>query len=108
MSPVLDAIAVINSAPSNAPLSYRAASRKFGVDCTTLLRRHQNKQDSYAGMSQQQRILNPHNEAHLVLYIQQLFDRGLPPTRTMIKTFASKVAKWPPSGAWILSLAVRG
>jgi hypothetical protein len=51
--------------------------------------------------SKQQRILNLHNEAHLVLYIQRLSDRGLPPTRTMIRNFASKVAKWPPSDAWI-------
>jgi hypothetical protein len=38
--PILDAIAAIESAEPGEGLSYRAAAKKFGVDRTTLARRH--------------------------------------------------------------------
>jgi hypothetical protein len=40
MSPILDAIAAIESQDPKEQLSYRAAAKKFGVNRSTLARRH--------------------------------------------------------------------
>ena len=43
-----------------------------------------------------QRLLTPTQEAELVEYIERLTKRYLPLTRTIIKNFASKIARKEP------------
>ncbi|KAF1363826.1 hypothetical protein EJ07DRAFT_172717 [Lizonia empirigonia] len=58
---------------------YAQVAREYGVDRTTLSRRHQQE---------------------LVKYIETLSKRGLPPTREMIRNFASEIARKPVGKAW--------
>jgi hypothetical protein len=93
MDPILDAIAAINAHEAGDKPSYRQTAKKFGVDRTTLARRHQGKTRSHAGEAQQRILLSPQQEKQLVGYIGGLTKRGLLPTREMIRNFASVVAK---------------
>ena len=101
MDPILAAIEAIESQEPGEKFSYRQVAKKFGVDRTTLSRRHQGKTRSYATAGQQQMLLSPQQELELVRYIEDLSERALPPTREMIRNFASAVAKWDVSDAWV-------
>jgi hypothetical protein len=46
-------------------------------------------------------ILSPHQEAELIKYIKELTERRLPPTRSMIRNFASKLAAKDVSESWV-------
>ena len=101
MSPIDEAIEAIELRKEGASFSYREVAKKFGVDRTTLSRRHKGKTRSYAGMAQQQQLLSPQQETELVKYIERYTERGLPRTREIIQNFASAVAKWEVSDSWI-------
>jgi hypothetical protein len=98
---ILDAIAAIDSAESGAKLSYRKAAETFKVDRTTFSRRHQDKARTNAEAHEEQMLLNPQQDKELVRYIQGLSERGIAPTRSMIKKIASEVSKWEASEAWV-------
>ncbi|CAE7002962.1 DDE 1 multi-domain protein [Pyrenophora teres f. teres] len=67
--------------------------KEFGVDRTTLSRRHQHLQLPNVSKAQQQQALSLQQEKQLVLYIERCAMRGLPPTREMIQDFAGLIAK---------------
>jgi hypothetical protein len=90
---ILDAITAVNAHKAGDKPLYRQTAKSFGVDRTTLARRHQGKTRSHAGEAQQRMLLSPQQEKQLVGYIEKLEKRGLPPTREMIRNFASVVAK---------------
>jgi hypothetical protein len=83
--PILDAIAAIDLPEPRDKLLYRKAADIFKVDRTTLSWRHQNKACTNAEAHKEQMLFNPQQEKELVRYIQGLSDRGLAPTRSMIK-----------------------
>jgi predicted HicB family RNase H-like nuclease len=101
MNPIDASIEVVESHEAGAAFSYREVANQFGVDCTTLSRRHQGASRSRAATSQQQQLLKPQQEEELVRYIERCTERGLPPTREMVRNFASAVAKWDASDAWV-------
>jgi hypothetical protein len=98
---ILDAIAAIDSAEPGDKLSSRKAAEIFKVDRTTFSRRHQDKARTNAEAHEEQMLLNPQQDKELVRYIQGLSERGLAPTRSMIKKIASEVSKWEASEAWV-------
>jgi hypothetical protein len=59
------------------------------------------KTRSRAHKAQLQQALNPQQEAELVQYIEGLSERGLPPTRKMVRNFGSAVAQEEVSEAWV-------
>lgn len=97
MTAIEKKIAEIESQGPNAPFCYRAVAKKTRVEKTTLARRHRGKTHTFAEGVASQQLLNPQQEDELVKYIQGLSDRGLPPTRTIVKNFARKIAKREPS-----------
>ncbi|KNG52820.1 pogo transposable [Stemphylium lycopersici] len=101
MDPIQEAIRYIESREPGDDFSYREVARKYGVDRTTLSRRHQGKRRSYKAQAEHQRLLNLQQELELVRYIEELTRRGLPPTREMVGNFASAVANWEVSESWI-------
>jgi hypothetical protein len=108
MNPIDAAIEVIESRKAGAAFSYRKVANWFGVDRTTLLQRHQGASRSRAGASrsraaasQQQQLLNPQQEEELMRYIERCTERSLPPTREMVRNFASAVVIWDASDAWV-------
>jgi transcriptional regulator with XRE-family HTH domain len=101
MSPIQEAIEYIELREAGDKFSYRQVAKEFGVDRTTLSRRHQGKTRSYEEMAERQQLLNPQQEHELVLYIERCVRHGLPPTREMIQNFAAAVAKWEVSESWV-------
>jgi hypothetical protein len=101
MDPINAAIEAIESRESGASFSYRKVAKQFGVDRTTLSRRHRGASQSQTKYHEHRQLLNPQQEAELVIYIERCTERGLPPTREMVRNFASAVAKWEASDAWV-------
>ena len=65
---------------------------KHGVWRSTLTRRAEGETASRKDKAIAQQKLTPQQEDELITYIEGLTVRHLPPTRTMIRTFAHKIA----------------
>ena len=72
--------------------TYAAVADKYGVDRTTLSRRHRGLQTSRAIQKENERSLNATQSSQLIKYIEKLSARGLPPTADMVRNFASEIA----------------
>jgi hypothetical protein len=101
MNSIEAAIAAFESRELGEETSYRKIAAKYGVDRSTLSRRHQQSQRTKHTKDLSQRALNPQQEEELVVYIEGLTRKGLPPTREMIINFASQVAHRQLSEAWV-------
>jgi hypothetical protein len=101
MDPIEAAIAAIELREPGKPFSYRKIAKEFGVVVSTLTRRHQRVTQSRADGNANQRNLSQQQEAELLRYITRLTERGLPPTRQMIQSFASCIAKKEVSISWV-------
>jgi transposase len=101
MEPIQEAIKYLESHEAGDNFSYREVAKRLGVDRTTLSRRHQGKQSTYATKGERQQLLNPQQEHELVLYIERCARRGLPPTREMIANFAETIVKCEVSQSWV-------
>jgi hypothetical protein len=101
MAPIDDAVAAIKLLEDGEHFTYQAIANQFGVNRVTLSQRHQGCQRLREAKEADQQCLSPQQEHELVLYIEALPKRGLPPTREMIQNFASDVIKQRVSEAWV-------
>ncbi|KAJ8107204.1 hypothetical protein OPT61_g9027 [Boeremia exigua] len=83
-----------------APINEALAAIE-AVNRSTLARRHRRVQNSQEAKHSNQQKLTLQQEAELVKYIEELTSRQIPPTREMIRNFASAVAKEPVSESWV-------
>jgi hypothetical protein len=97
MAPIDDALAAIEAQGSEEKLMYQRIADQYGVNRSTLARRHKRVQVSQEVKQSSQQKLTPQQEAELVKYVEELTARWIPPTREVIRTFASAVAKEPVS-----------
>jgi hypothetical protein len=101
MAPIDDAIAAIDARDSEDDSTLTEIADKFGVDRLTLGRKCKGTTTTQeAGYALQQK-LNPQQESEPVAYIEELTKCALPPTRAMIRNFASEVAKERVSESWV-------
>jgi hypothetical protein len=101
MTPIEEALAAIGSCELGDDLAYQEYAGWFGVSRVTLARRHQGCQGTRATQYFDQKKLTPQQEEELVDYIGDLTHRELPPTRAMIRNFASTIAHERVSEAWV-------
>jgi AraC-like DNA-binding protein len=101
MDPIEAAIAAIESREPGEGFSYNKIAAIYGVSRSTLSRRHQGSQGTKETKDFNQQALNLQQECELVVYIETLTNKGLPPTREMIINFASQVAHRQLSDAWV-------
>jgi hypothetical protein len=101
MPGIKDALAEINNLKPGDKLVYQKIADKHGVDRSTLSRKHKQTQDDQETKNVNQQKLSPQQEAELVKYIEELTARHIPPTREMIRNFASSVAQKPVSESWV-------
>jgi transposase-like protein len=71
MDAINAAIEAIELRKPGASFSYRAVAKQFGVDRTTLSQRHRGAQQTVAAKHEEQQLLNPQQEAELVVYIER-------------------------------------
>jgi hypothetical protein len=77
-----------------------ATARLFNVDRTTLSRRVNGVTNPASMAHQNSRFLNDPQEKELIRYINQLTKKGLPPTVSMVRNFASDIAGKLPGKCW--------
>jgi hypothetical protein len=98
MDPIQEAIEFLESREAGDNFLYRQVAKMFGVEYSTLARRHQGRSQP-RGTSH--RSLHPQQETELIQYIKGLTEQRLPPTRTMIRNFASSLARKGVSESWV-------
>lgn len=96
-----DALLEADALNAEDKLSYRALAEKYGVCRTTLSRQHRRVVASRAVADQQQLKLDPIHERELCDYIEELTQRGLPPTRQIVQNMASELAAERVSDSWV-------
>ncbi len=81
--------------------------KKYGVRALGLSKRHRgvtrSQRDKYINLS----ALHLKQESELVKYIQDLTEQRLSPTRAMVQTYASILAKKEVSEAWVTRFLAR-
>jgi hypothetical protein len=93
MGAMEDALAAIESLGEGEQFTYKEIAHRYSVNRSTLSRRHRGVQRSIEEYAVTRQLLSPHQEEELVKYIIRLTERGLPPTKEMIQTFAREVVK---------------
>jgi Tc5 transposase-like DNA-binding protein len=101
MTPIEAALAAIKSRNLGDSPNYTKIAEEFGVVRSTLARRHKAISTTLKVKGLNQQKLSPQQEIELVRYIEKLTKRGLPPTRQMIKNFASCIVKSSVSTWWV-------
>ncbi|KAJ8113922.1 hypothetical protein OPT61_g4067 [Boeremia exigua] len=101
MAPIDEALAAIEALGPGEKLVYQKIADQYSVDRSTLARRHRRVQNSQEAKHSNQQKLTLQQEAELVKYIEELTSRRIPPTREIIRNFASAVAKEPVSESWV-------
>jgi hypothetical protein len=96
-----DAIAECYTFEHEEEIPWTKIAEKHGVVRSTLTRTYRGETQPHATKIINQQHLTPQEEAELVAYIDELTEHHLPPTRKMIQTFASVIAKKPVSEGWV-------
>jgi hypothetical protein len=82
-------------------IGYVGVAKKYGVDESTLRRRHQGKCTTHAEAAQMRQKLNPKQEEEPCKYINTLTEKALPPTRMMVASIASQMCKKEVGVNWV-------
>jgi hypothetical protein len=101
MDPIEAALAAVESLEPGEKPNYTQIAQAYGVVRSTLTRRHQRISASQDIKAQNQQALHPQQELELLSYIERLTRQGLPPTRPMIRRFASDIAKKELGKGWV-------
>jgi hypothetical protein len=101
MAPIDDAIAAIEARELGEDIVYQKYADKYGVNRSTLSRRHRRVTRSNQDHAASRQALNTTEESELVEYIKKLTEQGLPPTREMIRNFTEAVHPRRLSEAWV-------
>jgi hypothetical protein len=75
-------------------------ARLFNVNRSTLSRRFNGVTNPASMAQQNSRFLNNPQEQELLKYINQLTDKGIPPTVSMVRNFAGDIAGKLPGKCW--------
>jgi hypothetical protein len=101
MAPIDDALAALKSLKLGEQPNFAQVADKYGCERSTLSKRWRGVQGSMAQKVENQQLLNNTQQAELLRYIEGLTARGLPPTRQMIRNFASEIAGRPAGIRWV-------
>ncbi|KAF7571799.1 Membrane-bound metallopeptidase [Pyrenophora tritici-repentis] len=107
MAPIDDAIEDLKSRDPGEHFTLREVAEKYQVNRSTLGRRWRgvtaSREDGYLN----QQALDQQQELELIRYITKLKERGLPPTREMIRNFSSEIAHRQLSDRWVSRFITR-
>ncbi|KAF1995287.1 hypothetical protein P154DRAFT_526484, partial [Amniculicola lignicola CBS 123094] len=100
MDPIQDAVTFFESQEPGEELSYTEVAKRYNINRVTLAQRHQGVQTTRAAAKVNKQKLSHEQEIELVEYIEGLTQRALPPTRAMIRNFASYIARERVGEGW--------
>jgi hypothetical protein len=92
MAPIDDALESLKSLKPGEQPQFTQVANKYGCNRSTLSKRWRGVQGTMAQKVENSRLLNKTQEKELLLYIDGLTARGLPPTRQMVRNFTSNIA----------------
>src|SRR4030081_2633933 len=92
MGSIEAAITYLESLELTEKINYAQVARNYGVDRSTLSRRFRGVQKSRESQYENQRLLNNQQSAQLIKWINDLTDRGLPPSLSMLANFAKELS----------------
>jgi hypothetical protein len=101
MGAIEDAIRAIESLEPGEQFSYTKIAATYGCSRSALSQRQQGVSTSRSTKAQNQQALHPQQEQELLRYIERLTRQGLPPTRPMIRRFASSIARKELGVHWV-------
>jgi transposase-like protein len=101
MAPIDEAIEDLKLRGPEEQYTLKEVAKKHGVNQSTLGRRWRGVTGPRDAGHASRQALNPQQELELVRYIEGLTNKGLPPTREMIKNFSSEVAHQQLSESWV-------
>ncbi|KAF1922459.1 uncharacterized protein M421DRAFT_18414, partial [Didymella exigua CBS 183.55] len=104
MAPIDDALATIEALKPGEKLVYQAFADKYGVDRSTLPRRHKRVQLPLEIKNLNQQKLTPQQDEELFGYTEYFTETHCPPTRQIIINFATPLCSWEPSDRWVSRL----
>ena len=101
MAPIDDALASLESLKPGESINYTQVADKYGCDRNTLSRRHRGVQGTMAKKIENSQLLSDTQQKELLKYIDELCARGLPPSREMIRNFASEIGGRQAGRSWV-------
>jgi hypothetical protein len=101
MNPMELAVGAMEAQGEGEQLSYTKVAEGYNMSRHTLARRCKGIQAPVHAKNLNQKRLNPQQEQELIKHIERLTERGLPPTREMIKRFALGVAQEHVGNRWV-------
>jgi transposase-like protein len=103
-----DLEAALASLALSDSVNYVQTAKEYGVDETTLRRRHQGKQVSrHTAAFESKSLLTDAQEQVLISHIKRLTERGIPPTPQMVRNFAAEIGKERPGKNWVYKFVKR-
>ena len=87
------ALEALKSLKIGEDFEYTEIAKRYGCNRSTLSKRHRGVQQSNQARIENMKLLSTVQEEHLLKYIHKLCDRGLPPSRSMIRNFAAQIAQ---------------
>ena len=100
MDSIEAALADIESLKPGEKLNYAKIAKKHGVNRVTLSKRHRGIQRSRQDQYENQRIFNNQQSKELIKWINNLTERGLPPSQSMLRNFAKEITGNKPGKCW--------
>ena len=97
MTAIEKAIEDLELHESGPQYPYTKYALKWGVERSTLSRRHRGVTGTRAAKYEQHRNLTTTQQQELVQYITKLSKQGLPPTKEMVQNFGTAIAGKPVS-----------
>ena len=98
MDPIEAALASLES--QKTP-NYTATAKQFGVNRTTLSRRHRGITAPRGANPSSQALLSPAQKGVCIDYINELTKRGIPPTARMVARFVAEISGKQPGKNWV-------
>ena len=100
MGDIEGALAALERLEVGEKPNYTQIAAQYGVGRTTLLKQYRGVQGSRAQDIKNRQLLNTTQEKELVKYLQELCVRGLPPSKQMVRNFASEIAGREAGKCW--------
>jgi hypothetical protein len=94
------ALAALRSAEAGEKPNISLVARTYGVSQSALSKRFQGVTGSKEDHYNNQRLLNNIQSKALIQWINQLTERGLPPTNAMLENFAREISGKEPGKNW--------
>jgi hypothetical protein len=100
MGSIEEALAELESLEPGKRINYTQVAKKYSVDRSTLSKRHRGVQRSRSYQYENQQVLNNEQSKTLIKWINDLTERGLPPSHEMLRNFAKEISGNRPGKNW--------